>query len=66
MIIHSCTLHEKGDSRWIGLPSQKFTKDDGSVSYTPQVEFTNKETRNKFNEAALRAFDAFLARGGGQ
>ena|SRR6266436_23852 len=65
MVLHGCSLHEKNESRWIGLPSQKFVKDDGSSSYTPIVEFTTKEARDRFGATALRAIDRFLASPGG-
>src|SRR5262245_59728722 len=58
MVLHNCSLHEKEGSRWLGLPAQKFTKDDGSTSYKPMVEFTTKLARDRFNTEALRAIDA--------
>lgn len=64
MVLHGCSLHEKNDSRWIGLPAQKFAKEDGTASYTPMVDFATKEARDRFNAAAVRAIDQML--GGGQ
>jgi hypothetical protein len=32
MTLHGCSYHRKNDSRWIGVPGQKFTKADGSVT----------------------------------
>jgi hypothetical protein len=62
MIIHDCTMHEKNGSRWIGLPARQFEK-DGERAWSPLVEFSSKEARNKFQDAALAAFDEHL--GGG-
>jgi hypothetical protein len=53
----------KNDSRWIGMPSQKFTKADGSVSFTPVIEFTTDDARRRFQEQAIAAVDRHL---GGQ
>ena len=61
MILHGCSVHEKGTSRWIGLPAQKFTKDDGTTSYTPVVEFASREARDRFNGAAVRAVDRLIS-----
>ena len=64
LILRNCSLHEKEGSRWIGLPAQQFKKDDGTSCYKPIVEFTNKQARDRFNEAAFRAVDWYLAEGG--
>jgi len=60
LVIQNCTLHEKEGARWIGLPSRQYTKDDGSKSYTPLVEFATREARQRFQAAALEAVDRFM------
>jgi hypothetical protein len=60
MVIHGCTLHCKNDARWVGMPAQKFTKDDGSTSYTPVIEFVDRATADRFRDAVLAALDKFL------
>ena len=60
MVLHGCTYHQKNDSRWIGVPSQKFTKQDGSVGYTPVVEFTTDAAHQRFHEQAIAAVDRYL------
>ena len=62
LTIHGCTLHEKGDSRWVGFPGQKYTKDDGSTSYATILEITESGARRRFQEAALAAIDQFSRR----
>ncbi len=64
MVLHDCTFHEKADSRWIGLPSKRFEK-DGATTYSPLIEFSAKEARQRFQEQAVAAVERFLA-GGGQ
>jgi DNA-binding cell septation regulator SpoVG len=54
MVLHGCALHEKGDARWIGLPSQKFSNGDGTTGYTALVEFASTDARDRFNAASLR------------
>jgi hypothetical protein len=63
MVIHGVTLHQKGDSRWLGMPSRSFEK-DGTTTWTSVVEFASKAARDKFQAEALAAVDRFL--GGGQ
>ena len=60
MTLNGCSYHRKNDSRWIGVPSQKFTKADGSVSYTPIVEFTSDDAHRRFQEQAIAAVDRYL------
>jgi hypothetical protein len=60
MTLHGCSYHRKNDSRWIGVPGQKFTKADGSVSYTPIIEFTSDDANRRFKEQAIAAVDRYL------
>jgi hypothetical protein len=57
LVIHGCTFHTKGDSRWVGLPAQKIVKEDATSSYTPIIEFTTREAKDRFQAAALAAVD---------
>jgi hypothetical protein len=55
MKLNGCTLLEKkdGSGRFIGLPSKEWSKADGSKSYVPIVEITDRAARDKFNAAVL-------------
>jgi hypothetical protein len=58
MILHNCSLHQKDNGqRWIGMPSQKFSKQDGSTGYTPLIEFVSREAADHFRDLALAAVD---------
>lgn len=59
LIIHGCTLHQKNGSRWIGLPSKQFKKNDGSTGWTPVIEFATREAGDKFRDQVLAAFDLY-------
>jgi hypothetical protein len=59
LIIHGCTLHQKNGSRWVGLPSKQFKKDDGSSGWTPVIEFATRDAADRFRDAVLEAFDNF-------
>jgi hypothetical protein len=60
MTLHGCSYHKKHDSRWIGVPGQKFTKADGAVGYSPIIEFTSDDARRRFQEQAIEAVDRYL------
>jgi hypothetical protein len=65
LILHNCSLHRKGDSRWVGLPARAYEKSDGGKNWEPLVEFTSKESRDRFQAAAITAVDEYL-KGGAQ
>jgi hypothetical protein len=54
--IHDLSIHEKGASRWVGMPGKaQITRDGtlrrddrGKILYTPTIEFTDKTTRDAF------------------
>jgi hypothetical protein len=57
-----CTLHEKDGARWISLPAQSYTTDDGVKKWKPLIEFTNKVARDRFQAAAKEAIDDYRKR----
>lgn len=57
LILHSCSLHIKNASRWVGLPSQKFTDKNGVTGYTAMVEFTSREAQDKFRDLVMEALE---------
>ena len=57
LVIHNCLFHQKGDSRWIQLPSQSYQL-NGEKKYTKILEFETKEAHARFQRAALDAVDA--------
>jgi hypothetical protein len=64
LIIHNCQLIEAGGKRWIGLPSLRFFRTDGSIYYVPILDFVTRLARRNFERAALEVVEAYLkARG---
>jgi DNA-binding cell septation regulator SpoVG len=57
---HGCTLQEKADNRWLSMPARQYEK-NGTTTWAPVVEFASKESRDKFQSAALAAIDACVA-----
>jgi DNA-binding cell septation regulator SpoVG len=61
MVIHNVTVHEKGEARWISLPSREWTNDQGIRQFAKLIEFTDRATANKFRDQVLDALDKHLA-----
>lgn len=57
LILHNCSLHIKNTSRWVGLPSQKYTDKNGTIGYTAMVEFTSREAADKFRDLVMEALE---------
>ena len=60
LVIRECTYHERMSSRWVGLPARQNEK-NGEKSSVPVIEFASKESRDRFQAAALSAIDAYFA-----
>lgn len=50
MILCGCTLHEKNNRFWIGLPAKPYTTDSGSQSWVKLIDFEDKKTHERFQE----------------
>jgi hypothetical protein len=72
LVLNDCTLHQKGNRRWIELPAKPQLEDGrhrrdpetGRGLYVAVVEIPDREVRDKFNEQALAAVDRMLGTGG--
>jgi hypothetical protein len=61
--IIDCTLHEKNESRWVGLPAKPWIdrdgvakrNDDNKIMYAPVLEFSDRETRDAFSARVIAA-----------
>ena len=71
LVVHDCSVHEKGGKRWVSLPARpqldggQVRKDaaTGKVLYAPVLEFTAREKREAFQRAALAAVDELIGKG---
>jgi len=68
--IRDATVHQKNESRWISMPARAQITSDGTVrrndqgtiAYTPVLEFTRRRTREAFSARAIEALlDRFPA-----
>ena len=62
IVIHNLTVHEKGEARWIGLPSREWTNDQGEKQYAKLIEFADRRTADKFRDQVLEALERTLER----
>lgn len=61
------SVHEKNESRWVGLPAKPQINRDGTVrrddrgktAYTPILEFTDKATRDAFSARVIASLLEF-------
>jgi len=66
MILCGCQLLQKGESRWIGLPSTRYAKADGTLSdHQKVIDFATPPAKARFHEMAKAAIDALLQQQGG-
>jgi hypothetical protein len=61
--IRDLAVHEKNNSRWVGLPAKPLITRDGQVKrdernkivYSAILEFTDRETRDAFSDRVIAA-----------
>ena len=51
LIICGAMLHVKNDRWWVALPGKPYQKPDGSTSWSKILDFRDKETHEKFQQA---------------
>jgi hypothetical protein len=56
--IRGAMLHEKNGKRWIQLPSREWLDADGNRQFAVLIEFLDRAISDRFQTAALAAFDA--------
>lgn len=61
--IKECTVHQKGDRRWVGLPARPQLTSDGvakrsdkgKIEYVAILQFEDREAADQFSAAAIAA-----------
>ncbi|MFC1580021.1 hypothetical protein ACFL4N_03825 [Thermodesulfobacteriota bacterium] len=56
--IRDVCLHEKAGKRWLSMPAKQYLK-EGESTWVPYLKFADRERRDLFQEAALKAFDEY-------
>jgi hypothetical protein len=60
MILHRLMLHERGESRWVGLPGREWVNERGGKEFANLIEFRDRATGDRFRAALLQALDRYL------
>lgn len=60
MTLHNVTIFEKGQQRWLGMPSRKWEK-DGEEKYQELISWTDEGVKKRFRSQIMKAVDAYLA-----
>jgi hypothetical protein len=61
MVLHNLMLHQKGDVRWIGLPTQSYVDEQGQQQFARIIEFATRASADKFRDGTRAALDRHLA-----
>ena len=61
MTLHDVKIFQKGNNRWIGMPSKDFTDNSGEKKYTDLVTFDNDGVKTRFRSQIMGAVDKFLS-----
>jgi hypothetical protein len=56
LVIYDCRLHQKGERRWIGMPTKAF-ESQGEKKFQPIVAFADRDAEDRFQLHALDAID---------
>jgi len=66
LVIKDVAIHTKNGQTWAQLPSKPQIKDSalvkditGKIQYWPILEFSDREARDAFSQAVIRAINAF-------
>lgn len=61
MTLHDVKIFQKGNNRWIGMPSKDFTDNFGEKKYTDLITFDNDNVKTRFRNQIMGAIDKFLS-----
>jgi hypothetical protein len=57
-----CLWHRKGEREWINFPSREWIK-DGERQFADLIEITDRNVRDRFQQAALAALSTITQKG---
>lgn len=61
MTIHEIKIFQKGENRWIALPTSEFVNKAGEVKYKEHLSFDNDAVKNRFRNQIMGAIDKFIS-----
>ena len=57
LVLHNLMLHERDGARWVSFPAKEYLDPNGEKHCARFVDFIDRETANRFRDAALAALD---------
>ncbi len=60
MELQEVKIFEKGQNRWLGMPSREFTNNLGEKKYIELITFRKEATKNSFRRQIMSAVDKFI------
>jgi len=64
MRFRGCLWHKRGAKEWVAFAVREWLDRDGSKQYAVLVEFTDRDTHDRFQQAALAAIHRVAGEGG--
>lgn len=61
MTLHDVKIFEKGQNRWISLPTKEVVNDMQEKKYIEMITFDNDGVKNRFRNQIMGAVDKYLA-----
>ncbi|HEY1432716.1 MAG TPA: hypothetical protein VGF39_13990 [Stellaceae bacterium] len=58
IVFRGCTWHRKGDKEWVNFGAREWTDQAGAKQYAVLIQFTDDETHERFQIAAIAAVRA--------
>ncbi len=59
--LNEVKIFQKGENRWLGMPSREFINNLGEKKYIELVNFRKEATKNRFRAQIMGAVDKYLA-----
>jgi len=60
MELREVKVFQKGENRWLGMPSKEFINSLGEKKYVELIDFRRESTKNNFRRQIVVAVDKFL------
>lgn len=60
MTIREIKVFEKGNQKWVGLPSREYLNKEGEKKYSDTIVFDTEEDKNAFRNSIAKAISAYL------
>lgn len=60
LTLHDILIFEKGDSRWITMPSKQVSGQNGEILYKELITFDNNASKKRFRDQIMEYVKAYL------